>query len=255
MQLISSLAKYSLVTLASSFEAQRVPPFHIGLDRRSRRFYSEKSMKSTDSGIRSLINTHTSNTLEAQSNSQAIYPRAAVSVVVRWRDPAICKPTPSVRYLLIQRGKEPNKGMWSLPGGKIESGERTLDAAKRELLEETGLVSLASGGSEVEESNSWVLKWHENGPFACSDSIHRIQQPCVEGSSSPTYHYVISQCFAEVISGSLPNITASDDAMDAKWWSAEEVHEAELTGVVTNGVLKVLNRSESLYSCGLLQCE
>jgi mutator protein MutT len=41
--------------------------------------------------------------------------------------------------LLIKRNKEPNKGQWSIPGGKQIIGETVADAAKRELLEETGV--------------------------------------------------------------------------------------------------------------------
>ena len=41
--------------------------------------------------------------------------------------------------LLIQRNKEPNKGQWSIPGGKQMIGETLAEAAHRELLEETGV--------------------------------------------------------------------------------------------------------------------
>ncbi len=178
--------------------------------------------------------------MSSSPNDYPSYPRAAVSVVIRFHDgsPSRLTSTPStiepVRYLLIQRGKAPNKGMWSFPGGKIETNEGTMDAAKRELREETGL-------GEDTNNQRWTLNWYDDGPFTCSDAI------------SDGFHYVISQCFAEVISSSQPNIEASDDAMDARWWSTKEVEEAESEGTVSIGVLKVLKRSELLYKKGLLK--
>jgi len=43
------------------------------------------------------------------------------------------------RMLLILRGHEPGKGLWSIPGGRIEPGETDEEAVKREVSEETGL--------------------------------------------------------------------------------------------------------------------
>jgi 8-oxo-dGTP diphosphatase len=42
-------------------------------------------------------------------------------------------------FLLIQRGKEPRRGEWSLPGGMQETGETVFEAGAREILEETNL--------------------------------------------------------------------------------------------------------------------
>ena len=43
--------------------------------------------------------------------------------------------------LLMHRNKQPNKGLWIGPGGKIDPGESPYDCARRELLEETGLLA------------------------------------------------------------------------------------------------------------------
>jgi ADP-ribose pyrophosphatase YjhB (NUDIX family) len=191
---------------------------------------------------RKMPSIATTRLMSTPSNSTPSYPRAAVAVVIRFQEGSPSSSTSAsspinepVRYLLIQRGKAPNKGMWSLPGGKIESNEGTMDAAKRELREETGL------GDNTTSNQQWTLKWHDDGPFTCSDAI------------TDGFHYVISQCFAEVIASSQPNIEASDDAMDAKWWSVKEVEIAEQDGTVSPGVLRVLRRSELLYEKGLLQ--
>src|SRR6478736_3684323 len=69
--------------------------------------------------------------------------------------------------LLVQRAKEPYLGKWSFPGGTIEPGETSREAARREAWEETSL--------EVE-----VLEVAD-----VIDSIH----PAREGQ--PSYHYCI----------------------------------------------------------------
>ncbi len=44
--------------------------------------------------------------------------------------------------LLIQRGHDPYKGEWAIPGGFVEQEERVLSAAQRELQEETGITGI-----------------------------------------------------------------------------------------------------------------
>ncbi|MBT2425243.1 NUDIX hydrolase [Streptomyces sp. ISL-112] len=47
--------------------------------------------------------------------------------------------TPDNRVLLIERGWDPHKGAWALPGGHVDPGETSREAATRELLEEAGV--------------------------------------------------------------------------------------------------------------------
>ena len=41
--------------------------------------------------------------------------------------------------LMVRRGREPARGLWSIPGGRLERGESIADAVRREVREETGL--------------------------------------------------------------------------------------------------------------------
>ncbi|MET0597855.1 MAG: NUDIX domain-containing protein, partial [Mesorhizobium sp.] len=66
-------------------------------------------------------------------------PFLAADAVVQSRDGHV---------LLIQRGNPPSKGVHALPGGKLDDGETFYQAALRELMEETGLVSVVGGRVE-----------------------------------------------------------------------------------------------------------
>ena len=43
------------------------------------------------------------------------------------------------RLLMVRRANEPGRGLWSIPGGRVERGEDDHEAVCREVLEETGL--------------------------------------------------------------------------------------------------------------------
>lgn len=84
--------------------------------------------------------------------------------------------------LLIRRGRPPRQGEWSLPGGRIEPGERTLDAALRELREETGIEAEITGLIDVvdglfpEAGRHYVLidyaaRWLSGEPEAGDDAL------------------------------------------------------------------------------------
>ncbi len=97
--------------------------------------------------------------------------------------------------LLVRRGRAPNLGAWSLPGGAQELGETAEAAARRELLEETGLrVGALSLAANV-------------------DSIHRDPDGRVR------YHYTIIDFAARFEGG---DILAGDDVTDAAWSTFDE---------------------------------
>ncbi|MDE3179831.1 MAG: NUDIX hydrolase [Acidobacteriota bacterium] len=56
--------------------------------------------------------------------------------------PIVCVGGVTIRndmVLLIRRGKEPNRGQWTLPGGMLALGERLATGVRREVQEETGI--------------------------------------------------------------------------------------------------------------------
>ena len=184
-------------------------------------------------------------------------PRAAVSVVVRYQQEIhhetkakIPVPEPEVYYLLIERGNPPNKGVWCVPGGKIDMGEATLVAAQRELAEE---VKFNNNDDNDEDNAAINIQWHE-GAFCTSDSI-------VKGTdTSDGFHYLIAQCFAEVVvpgdkenpAGNLPSVTPADDAAGAQWWTLDQIKIAEGKKETVPNLVRVVERAEALYQCGML---
>ncbi|MGH6978331.1 MAG: NUDIX hydrolase [Brevundimonas sp.] len=86
------------------------------------------------------------------------------------------------QVLLIRRGKAPRLGEWTLPGGRIELGERAIDAALRELREETGVEAEITGLIDVvdglfpEAGMHYVLidyaaRWLSGEPLGVDDAL------------------------------------------------------------------------------------
>lgn len=99
--------------------------------------------------------------------------------------------------LLIQRGREPSLGRWSLPGGRVEANESGSDAVVREVREETGLqVRVGSLAGVVERPG-------------IGDVRYRIEDYLVE-----------------IVGGEL---VPGDDAAAVAWVRLDELADYDLT--------------------------
>lgn len=112
------------------------------------------------------------------------YPRAALTVDAI----VFVKKGGSALVLLIERGREPFKNLWALPGGFIEMDETLEAACKRELLEETGL--------NVEQMTQ----------FKTYDAIDR----------DPRHRTISVVYFTEL--NEIQQVEGSDDASQAEWF-------------------------------------
>lgn len=118
------------------------------------------------------------------------------------------------KVLLVERGREPLAGYWSLPGGCVETGERLEDAISREVLEETGLqVSVGAVATVFER-----LMPDEAGHYE--------------------YHYVLVDFYCTPIAGTLK---PGDDSSQVQWFQLADLGSLRMT----EGTLAVINASAS----------
>ena len=112
------------------------------------------------------------------------------------------------RVLLVERGKPPGAGLWSIPGGRLEPRETLAQAVAREVREETGLIV-------------------EVGGLACV--VERM---------GDDYHFVLLDYFARVTGGTL---AAASDARAARFVALDEVDALP----TTDGLVDVLARARA----------
>lgn len=93
---------------------------------------------------------------------------------------------PDGRILLVRRRDDPGRGLWSVPGGRVEAGESDADALVREMGEETGLTV---------EPGALVGRVRR-GPFTIAD-------------------------YRCTVTGG--ELRAGDDALDARWCTAADL--------------------------------
>lgn len=98
--------------------------------------------------------------------------------------------------LLVRRGRPPEAGRWSVPGGRVEPGETVAEAVVREVAEETGLA------------------------VRCGELVGWAER------RGPAYHFVILDFAVEVDGGGAP--VAGGDAAAARWVPLAEVASMDL---------------------------
>jgi len=118
--------------------------------------------------------------------------------------------------LLVQRGKQPLQGQWSLPGGAIETGELLKTAVAREVLEETGLTVEVGAMAEI------------------------FERLMPDATGATEYHYVLLDYLCRVISGT-PR--PGDDSCAVAWVRRQDLH----TLPITAGTLEVIERVFERY--------
>jgi thiamine-monophosphate kinase len=121
--------------------------------------------------------------------------------------------------LLIRRGRPPNAGIWSLPGGSVEPGESVRETAARETLEETGIAV-------------------EIG--AVIDVVDVIVPATAD---HPAFHYVITDFLAVPTSDAAPR--PGDDAAESRWVPLAELDRYDLTSAMRAVLDRALRLSSS----------
>ena len=113
--------------------------------------------------------------------------------------------------LLVKRNKDPNKGFWSIPGGKQILGETLIEAAQRELVEETGV-----------RVDSLLLV--DVADAIISDAEGKIK-----------YHYTLVDYMGHWYSG---DSSAGDDAQEVRWVHMNELSSYSLLEKTMNIIHK-----------------
>lgn len=101
------------------------------------------------------------------------------------------------RLLLIKRGHDPGRGLWSIPGGRVEAQESDAEALVREIIEETGL--LVTPGALIGSVRR---------PAGSADGVFDIRD------------------YAATVTGG--TLTPGDDADDAAWAGPDELETLPL---------------------------
>jgi len=105
------------------------------------------------------------------------------------------------QVLLVKRRNEPDAGLWGFPGGHVELGETAMEAAARELCEETGVIGR---------------------PVRYLTNVDVIDR---DRDGSIRFHFLLAAVLCDYRSG---NPIAQDDVSDARWWDVADVLDGKV---------------------------
>ena len=120
------------------------------------------------------------------------------------------------KVLLIQRGRDPGRGLWAVPGGMVDLGETGPDAARREAREETGL--------DVDVGDVFWVSEHIS-----RDADGRVR-----------YHNVLIDYLATAAEG---EAVCADDAIDVRWCGPDDLDAIEASPTMWPLLEKLFDRS------------
>lgn len=115
--------------------------------------------------------------------------------------------------LLVRRKYSPSKGLWAIPGGHVKLGESVLEAAARELREETGI---------------------EGSPLG----VVNVDDAITVDRSGVRYHYVLVTVLLEIVGGEL---RPGGDVEDARFIGLREAGNLELAPSTKGLIEKIVN--------------
>ena len=126
------------------------------------------------------------------------------------------------KILLEKRRNDPGSGKWSIPGGKVELGEKVEQTVVREVKEETGLL------------------------VTRPELLGVVDNVALDENGKVKYHFVIIDYFVKLERGTAK---AASDAAELRWVPLEEVESYELTMTFREFFARNLRRLRKLDSC------
>ena len=116
------------------------------------------------------------------------------------------------QVVLVKRGNEPAKGLWAIPGGKVELGEQVRETAIREIREECNI--------EIEPQ----------------DLLGVVDLILKDNDGKVQYHYILIDYVAKYTTGDL---TPQSDVTEAGWFFQHELNKLNIPELT----LKVLEKA------------